>query len=151
MEFNREAQGTVAGNGPRLGEVEDHVAGIIGRGLERESVAVPVSLRIGEVESAAAGQAQFERGKRLVAVVAQVIDGIDVDGGLLASEKVDLKFLLLDGVAWAERRGAGNGGKDRRNCEQQERKTRTSDGRHGASDCSQRTGLRQKLCEQKSV
>jgi hypothetical protein len=74
-----------------------------------------------------------------------------VDGGLLAGEEVNLNFLFFNGVAGAERRGAASGGKDRRNCGQKESKTRTSDGRHGVSDCSQRTGLRQKLCEQKSV
>ena len=84
---------------------------------------VPVGVGIGEMESAPARQAKLERGERLVAVVAQAIDGIDVNDGLRICDEVDLNFLLLDGVAGTERRRAGSRAKGRSEGGEKQRKS----------------------------
>ncbi len=88
------------------------------------------------MEPAASGQAKFDGGKRLVAIIAQAVDGIDVNGGLRAGQEVNLNFLLLNRVAGPERRRASgrvNAGGEHG---QREEKTRAGDRRQGVSDCS---------------
>ena len=51
---------------------------------------------------AMAGQAEFEGGERLVAVVSKPIYRVNVNKGLRSGNELNAYFLVLDGVARAE-------------------------------------------------
>src|ERR1700726_4623679 len=97
------------GNRPRFGNCQNNVAWIVRRGREGKSVAVPVGLGVGKMESAAARQPQLERGEWLIAIVAEVIDRINVNGGRRTGDEANLNFLFRDGIAGAERCSACGG------------------------------------------
>jgi hypothetical protein len=92
---------------PLSRKCEQSVAGDYRRALLRKGNAIPGGLRSGEVKAAAAGEAQFEGGKRLIAGVAQLVVRVDVNPGIGARQKLDSDFLVLDGIARPERDGAG--------------------------------------------
>ena len=57
---------------------------------------VPFDAWIGDVETAPTGKTHFERGKRLVAVVAKAIVGVDVNCRLRIGRELDVDFLFVD-------------------------------------------------------
>src|ERR1700749_1069879 len=144
MKCDGKMQCACDGNRPRLGKVEQHVPRIIRRWLERQRMTVPVGVGIVEVESATARQTKLDRGERPVAVVAQAINGIDVDDRQRIRGEADFHFLLFDAIAGTKRSGAGSSANGRSHGGEKQENARAIHRRQGVSDCSYRIGLTQK-------
>ena len=92
---------------PPSGKREQSVTRDERRALLGEGQAIPGGLGSGQVKAAAPGQAQGERGQRLIAGVAQLVVRVEANPGIGARQELDSNFLVFDGIARPESDGAG--------------------------------------------
>jgi hypothetical protein len=85
------------------------------------------------MEAAAAGQTEFQRGKRFGAYVAKLVSGVDANPRIRTRHELHADFLALNGVARTKREGARRNPTSDRGEKQAERQAKMRPWQQGES------------------